>query len=444
MDAPHIEALATLDPVILGGRIRAARVAARMTQPELGLSDASAAYVSRIEKGERRPGAHLVDLFAERLGVSVEDLVFGRPAQAVDALELELNRAELELTSGHAETALDRVAGLLADPLLDKLPGGSLRARFLRASARDALGLPEAVDDYSAVVAEDAGGSLALKASAALSRVLRERGDFQMAVDAAQRGLNLAEERSLDETEDSVRLSVTLAAALYETGDAESSEAVCRSAIKTAELLESPGARAAAYWNMSVIEYELGNVAAALELSRKALYLFELIGSVRDTARLRTHLATIMLDRDGPALADAREQVDLAEAELITSAASPADRARNAIALARCQLAAEQYEAAQQVAEDALEQAGSELPLVQAAALCVLGQVAWHRGDRKGSRTEYAKAIQALTSVGNDREAARIWFDLGELASLAGMGSEATEAFRVAATLSGAGRGRAV
>ena len=53
--APELaHALTALDPADLGARIKAARVAAGLTQPELAGSDVSVAYLSRIESGQRR------------------------------------------------------------------------------------------------------------------------------------------------------------------------------------------------------------------------------------------------------------------------------------------------------------------------------------------------------------------------------------------------------
>src|SRR5690348_2222763 len=54
--APELaHALTTADPAQLGARIKAARVAAGLTQPQLAGTDASVAFLSRIETGQRRP-----------------------------------------------------------------------------------------------------------------------------------------------------------------------------------------------------------------------------------------------------------------------------------------------------------------------------------------------------------------------------------------------------
>ena len=66
--------LTAIDPAVLGARIKAARVAAGLTQPELAGPDASVAYLSRIESGQRRAGTDLLQTLAARLGVTIEYL----------------------------------------------------------------------------------------------------------------------------------------------------------------------------------------------------------------------------------------------------------------------------------------------------------------------------------------------------------------------------------
>ena len=62
--------LTAMDPAVLGGRIKAARLAAGLTQPALAGPHASVAYLSRIESGQRRPSSDLVHTLAAKLGVT--------------------------------------------------------------------------------------------------------------------------------------------------------------------------------------------------------------------------------------------------------------------------------------------------------------------------------------------------------------------------------------
>ncbi|NYI99603.1 tetratricopeptide (TPR) repeat protein [Nocardioides thalensis] len=437
MDVDLVNALLALDSKVLGERIKAARAAKGLTQPDLGGSDASVAYVSRIEKGERRPGPELVDLFAQRLGVNVEQLVLGEIPDHVRALELQIDLAELELGGGQADVSHERVLAVLADVSLDRIPGGRLRARYVCAAAAEALGLPEATDEFASIVAEAEPGPIALKAAVALSRVSRERGALDEAVSAAERGLDIARKASLIDTEQAVRLTVTLAAAHYERGDIDTAAAACEEAIERADRLDAPGARAAAYWNTSVIEAEAGNIERALHLAKKALNLLETAEGTLDLARLRTQLSAIMLRVDPPDIDDARRQLEQASKELEWSGASPADRARTDIVRARLLFVSGALVEAHELAQEAVGRVGPELPLARGAGLSLLGQIAWSLGDDDGARQAYRSAIAVLTGFGNDREAAQLWFEVGALADEAGLHDEARDAYKRAAASSG-------
>ena len=69
--------LTALDPAVLGARIKAARIAAGLTQPELAGPDASTGFLSRIESGQRRPSVELLDTLAARLDVTIEFMMNG-------------------------------------------------------------------------------------------------------------------------------------------------------------------------------------------------------------------------------------------------------------------------------------------------------------------------------------------------------------------------------
>src|SRR3954451_18675596 len=100
--------LSALDPQVLGARIKAARVAAGLTQPELAGTDASVAYLSRIESGQRRPNADVLESLAGKLGVPLEFLVLGEGWEDPQRLELLLDHSELSLAGGEASAALER------------------------------------------------------------------------------------------------------------------------------------------------------------------------------------------------------------------------------------------------------------------------------------------------------------------------------------------------
>ena len=88
---PHYD-----DPVAVGARLHAAREAAGISQRELAFPGCSAAYISRIERGERIPSLQVMRELARRVGIGEAELAYGhermdpavsRAVRAVEAAE---------------------------------------------------------------------------------------------------------------------------------------------------------------------------------------------------------------------------------------------------------------------------------------------------------------------------------------------------------------------
>jgi tetratricopeptide (TPR) repeat protein len=428
--------LSALDPVLLGGRIKAARVAAGLTQPELAGPDASVAYLSRIESGQRRAGTELLGTLAARLGVTLDYLAYGEGWQDASRLELQLDHAELSLAGGEGENALALSREALLSPGLQAVPGGIIRARYVEAVALNRLGDPAAVPALQALLNDATDASIRLKVATSLCSIWRESGQFERAIVCAQSQLDTIAEDGLG-TEEGIRLSVTLAAALFMSGRADEAAELCDRAISESERLSSPVARASAYWNASVIRSESGDLAGALPLAKRALHLLENTERVREVGNLRTQLSAILLRTDPPQLEDARQQLRLADLELEWSQANPADRARNGVVNAQVLLLQGDAEGAHARALAVVEAYDDQMPLVGVEALILLGQIAWTTGEREDAQEWYRRAIAMLTAYGADREAAQVWFEIGTLAAQAGLVAESADAFRRAAVSTG-------
>ena len=80
----------------VGERIRRLRSEAGLSQRAIAGPGVSAAYICRIEKGERTPSVKALRVVAKNLGVSAEYLETGTEPD-IDARDLELSEAELEL-----------------------------------------------------------------------------------------------------------------------------------------------------------------------------------------------------------------------------------------------------------------------------------------------------------------------------------------------------------
>ena len=427
--------LTALDPAVLGARIKAARIAAGLTQPELAGPDASVGYLSRIESGQRRPNADLLTTLARRVGVTLEFLLLGDGWEDAQRLELLLDHAELSLVGGEAEQALVRAREALGSPGLDAVPGGAVRARYVEAASLDSLGAAGATAAFQLVLQSRPDAVTRLKSATALCRIWREQGQLDRAIACAQSALDELP-GDVVASEEGIRLSVTLAAALFTAGRTIEATELCDRAIADAEAISSPVARASAYWNASLIRSESGDMVEALSLAKRALHLLENTERVRDLGRLRTLLSMMLLKADPPRLEDARQQLQIADTELDWSEATPADRAWHDLTSARALYLEGRFEEAEIRALRVLD-ATAEVPIVGVDAMVLLGQIAWSSSEREESHAWYRRAIATLTGVGADREAAQAWFEVGTLAAEAGLVAESADAFRRAAASTG-------
>jgi transcriptional regulator with XRE-family HTH domain len=108
---PHVD-----DAVAVGTRLREAREAAGLSQRELAFAGCSAAYISRIERGERIPSLQVLRELSQRCDVSETQLAWGRDeideAVARQLRALQEARTKPELRAAYA--ALGRAAARAA------------------------------------------------------------------------------------------------------------------------------------------------------------------------------------------------------------------------------------------------------------------------------------------------------------------------------------------
>jgi tetratricopeptide (TPR) repeat protein len=110
----------------VGTRLRAARVARKLTQGELARPDFSVSYVSAIERGQIHPSLRALEIFAQRLGLSSSDLIEKQTTQVIDRLsvndesvrsreekELQFLEAQLLVHRGIADQAITQLHNLI-------------------------------------------------------------------------------------------------------------------------------------------------------------------------------------------------------------------------------------------------------------------------------------------------------------------------------------------
>lgn len=439
---PDLKALLKrVDLSALGERVKRARLAAGLTQTELGASDASVAFVSRIESGQRRPDLQLLTAIAGRLGTTAEELVLGGTSDALAADRLQLDYAELSLRSDDPAKALSLTTDLIARHSLSPDRDFVERTRLVHARALEVTGDTDgALDTLETIHKDDTSSpSARLGAAISLSRCYRESGDLNRAIAIGESVLDDVADSPLERTDEAIQLAATVAAAYFSRGDVTYAARLCRQAIAHADEANSPTARASVYWNASIMQSERGDAAGALPLAETALRLLTEADHLASMARLRAQLAVIQLQLDPPALAEARAGLEQAATELEALGGSAVDRARTVFYLAKVRFLEGDLVEARATALEAIEATSDLSPRLTADGLALLGRIDAAEGDHTGARQHYQRAALALASAGEamDRQAAQLWLDLASLLQSVGLAEEALDAYRRSAASTG-------
>ena len=270
-------------PAAVGERLRAARVAAGLSQRDLSFDGCTAAYVSRIEAGARTPSYQILREFARRLGVTADYLATGDAGalepdplvEAAIALRLgELDRAEeiyarARRENGNEASAARADAGLGAVALAR---GDVPQAIDLLSQALDSGALPR---DETESTAE------------ALGRAYSVHGQFDEALGLLKRFLEAARERR--DRVATARFGLLLADAYVESGNLGLAESVLSDALAHAPALLDPLLRADLYWSQSRLYVAEGKPDLAGEFAQLAA------GTLRSTDHGATAARALLL-----------------------------------------------------------------------------------------------------------------------------------------------------
>lgn len=439
MAPEQTEHLRLVDPSVLGRRLRAARETAALDLPGLAaLAGTSAIHLADVEAGRARPTLRVLGALAEHTGTTPELLVVGLPGDVVLDLRRDLDLAALGLAAtgpAPARAAADRVLDLLATATVPDLERA---ARRLRATALETAGdLAGAVDELrrvSAVPVPEVGWILDL---ISLSRCLRELGRLDEAIAVGEEAEADVRRLGLAETTEAVRLTVSVAAGYLFRGDVRHGARLCRRAAAAADQHRLPVAKAAALWNRSIALDANGDPDAGLPLALDALAILEGHRETRLVARVRTYVATLQLTAQPADLDGALAMLERARAELDRAGAPAIDVARHRLCAARVHYGLGDDLAAARLLDESEALTPAVAPELRAWQSALRGRLAAGRGDVHRTREHFLAAVHTLTGTGADKDAAQVWFELGETLTRLGEDQLALQAFRSAGVSQG-------
>ena len=406
----------------LGERVRALRLARGMTQAQLAGSDFSKGFISLVETGRTSMSLRAMEIIAQRLGVSVSELLAAPPLGPEREMEFLLLRAEADLSAGRAAAALELTA-----PLVSRTTG-LLRARVqrLRGRALAQLRRPEAVK-----LLEEA--RRAFEAAGVRELVVRTTFDLALAHGRADEfgeslRLVLECERALrsDEVVDrALELQVLsyLADKFVALGDVASADLLTERAKKLAEESADLQTMANLYYTLAITRQEQGDAEAALTYARRSLAAWEQLGTQAQIASTWNTIGWVYLRRKQ--FSRAQEALDRAErmahelhddrllayvlqtrGELALARGAVAEAIRLATASAEHPGASARARALSLLLKaEATARSRAPLPVVRAAFDAALRALA-HEGRRLLGQAHQAY-FQALERRGRSREASR-------------------------------------
>ncbi len=266
-------------------RLREARQRAGLSQRALARGICTAAYVSRLEKGERIPSLQLLRRLASRLGADADELASGLPAPAHD----RLLDAEVALGLGDTMEA-ERLFTAALDP----------EDRTLRARALAGLGeIAYSIGDARGAVAllEEAAethpqGAFAVADS--LGRAYAQLSDLQAAVRVFEAALADAEQRG--DSFEQLRYTVLLADVLIDTAEPQRAAEVLRAVVDAGDELDDPLARARLWRSQALLCEERGDRQTADRYARRALEAVALANHAKYLTRAHKLLARVAVD----------------------------------------------------------------------------------------------------------------------------------------------------
>lgn len=266
-----------------------------MSQRDLSFPGCTAAYISRIEKGERVPSLQLIREFALRLGVSELFISHGTHEQAgPGSLFVE---ARVALRMGELD-----VARTLADEALDTARSDADRARASALFGEIDLHLGNAVAAIDALErARLLDGRLEQTDphfAEALGRAYARALEYESAAAVFLRNRELAAQAGDKVNE--VRFSSLLANTYSDTADFSAAEAALSYAINLSAAITDPFTRAKMLWAQSRLHALQGDSGTAARYAERSLEILEVSEHALHVGLAHQLLAHIELDRGDP------------------------------------------------------------------------------------------------------------------------------------------------
>jgi tetratricopeptide (TPR) repeat protein len=416
---PRVKSTHVDTPEAAGRRLREARLQAGLSQRQLAFPGCTAAYISRVEAGERTPSLQILRELGRRLGLSADYLATGASATGISDEDPFLE-AEVALRLDDSERAeelyLDALARAVRDEERAAALGGLGQLAYRSGDPHRAIAQLE-----EALALFKSGAERRPSLADTLGRAYALTGDLAAAIAVFQRFLAAAERR--DDAIETMRFTVLLANALIDSGNFGGAEELLGRGLALAEDLRDPIVRARLYWSQSRLHALRDDQETAARYGLRALEIVELTEHTDYAARAHQLLAHIELDRDRPAAA-----LELLEKgwPLLSKRANRLEQAEYRLEEARALAALGRSEEAAALAMQISGLLGEANPQDAGRGYSVLAEIYESLGERARARELYELAAELLERNPN-RYLIAVYSRLAELLEAEGRKEAALE-----------------
>lgn len=387
----------------VGKRLRAERVRRGFTQRELAFDGCTAAYISRLEAGDRIPSLQILRELGERLGVSADYLAMGDHTESTAGPLFEADLAARLGNRDAARAIYEEVSAAARTPeLAARAAAGLGRMAFDEGDHERAILLLEGA--LEALSATDVVGS-----ADCLGRAYALTGRFEEARALFTRYLARARERR--DALETVRFSVLLANTEVDRGDPASAERVLSDVLDTAKAAVDPIARAGVYWSQSRLHASQGEPALATHYARLALSALETTEHTAYIAHALLLVASLENDRGhgDKALALVEEA-----APVVDAVGNRYEQGCLQLERARAELALGNSDRAASLALGALPALTTASPTNAARGYALAASIFRQIGEKERALELYELAAESFPT--DDRHAAEVYCALAEIA----------------------------
>jgi tetratricopeptide (TPR) repeat protein len=409
--------------------MRRLRVARGMTQRELASPKYTHAYVSTIESGRRTPSREALEHFAGRLGVDVDELLTGKPADLEARLEARLMEARIDLSAGRLEWA---------DEALRSIAKESKRFRITRiqAKAEDARGLllerrgkpEEALERYQRAEEIMSAGPASARADAVAgkARCFQALGDVRYAIHLLETLLDTLEREGIRDPEALARLYSSLLDAYLDAGLYERAAASAVELDRLAPRLADPLRVAQMHMHVAHLYLVQGAIDDAERSLQRAEDTYRQLSLKAETGYAFLAKGYVKT-RDGR-LGEARGELEQALA-IFEETADEKDLTRTLNELARVERLEGRMDRARELLERSISIMGDSDTPILAWAHRELGLVLTD-GNPDGAEKNFRLAIELFERSEQPVEIAVTYRALGDLLQARGEGEAGCEAYR--------------